>query len=194
LDVQITGTILPPYLIPEGYAYPGSEFPATIGGNGTPDDLAQYAFKMFLGAQGLFAYNPVLIFALAGLLIIALTPGHALQKSAWSIGAGFLLLCVYLATRTGNLGGAAYGERWFLQAVPLLMTFLFFAPPLTAHIRPRWRWLAAPLFAIAVLVSVFSTYQGTRSPWGYVPPPAHPTRDAATGALGWRWEVPLPWR
>lgn len=194
LDFQITGSILPPYFLPGGYAYPGSVFPATIGGNGVPDDPIQYAFKMLLGAQGLFAYNPLLLPALLGVLIAALTPGHALRASALSIGIGFILLCIYLGTRTGNLGGEAYGERWFVQAVPLLMAFLFFAPPLSANLNPGWRWLSAPLFAAVLMVSMLSTYQGTKNPWHYVPPPAHPTRNSQTGEIGWRWEVPVPWR
>lgn len=193
LDVQIAGTMIPPYLIPSGYAYEGSAFPATVGGNGTPDDPAQYAFKMFLGAQGLYAYNPVLLFAVLGLGMVAVTRAHALQIEAIVIGLAFILLSFYLATRTGNLGGEAYGERWFVQAIPLLMAFLFFAPPRgNFQARSLGTWIAAPLFVLALGVSLFSTYQGARNPWRYVPPPAHPTRDAATGNMGWKWEVRSP--
>jgi hypothetical protein len=193
LDVQISGTVIPAYMIPSGYDYEGSIFPATVGGNGTPDNLPQYAFRMFLGAQGLYAYNPILIFALAGMLIVALHQGHALRIFAIVLGLAFLALSIYLATRTGNFGGEAYGERWFVQAIPLLMAFVFFAPPL-AQVQGQavvW-WLTVPLFAVALAVSVFSTYQGISAPWRYIPPPAHPTRDAATGAFGWKWETRFP--
>ncbi|MCC7161945.1 MAG: hypothetical protein IT331_05605 [Anaerolineae bacterium] len=193
LDYQIAGTVIPPYLIPSGYAYEGSVFPPTIGGNGTPDDLPQYAFKMFFGAQGLYFYNPILFFALAGLVIVAFTAGHNLRMDAIIIGLGFVALSVYLATRTGNLGGNAYGERWFVQAIPLLMAFVYFAPPLTDFPSLKIvRWVTIPLFAIALLASIFSTYQGARNPWRYVAPPGHPTRDSVTGAIGWRWEVRFP--
>jgi len=190
LDFEIAGTIVPPYLIPNGYAYEGSAFPATVGGNGTPDDLPQYAFKMFLGAQGLFAYNPILIFALVGMGIAAVTRAHVRRVEAIVCGSAFVLLSVYLATRTGNLGGEAYGERWFVHAIPLVMTFILFAPP----VAKRYRWVATPLFGIALLVSVFSSYQGAQNPWRYLAPPAHPTRDSATGSIGWRWEIPFPFK
>lgn len=193
LDYQIAGTIIPPYLIPSGYDYEGSAFPPTIGGNGTPDDLPQYAFKMFFGAQGLYFYNPILFFALAGLVIVALTAGHTLRLEAITIGLAFAALSVYLATRTGNLGGTAYGERWYVQAIPLLMAFIFFAPPLADFSSLRLvRWLTIPLFAIALFASMFSTYQGAQNAWRYLPPPGHPTRDPATGGIGWRWEVRFP--
>lgn len=192
LDYQIAGTIVPPYLIPSGYDYEGSAFPPTIGGNGTPDDLPQYAFKMFFGAQGLYFYNPVLFFALAGLVIVALTRGHSLRAEAIVIGGAFAVLSVYLATRTGNLGGTAYGERWFVQAIPLLMAFIFFAPPLANFSHRFVRWVTLPFFGVALLFSLFSTYQGAQNPWRYVPPPGHPTRDASTGRIGWRWEVRMP--
>lgn len=192
LDWQMAGTIIPLYLIPGGYDFPGSQFPPTIGGNGTPDDLAQYAFKMFLGAQGLYAYNPILIFALVGLVIVVLHRTHPLWREALVAGIAFVLLSLYLATRTGNLGGVAYGERWFVHAIPLVMAFLLFAPPFATAPNPIWRWVTAPLFAIVLIASLYSSYQGVQNPWRYVPPPAHPTRDAATGNFGWRWEFHLP--
>lgn len=192
LDWQMAGTITPLYMIPGGYDYPGSVFPATVGGNGTPDDLPQYAFKMFLGAQGLFAYNPVLIFALVGMVIVALKRDHPLRKEALVLGAASVALGIYLATRTGNLGGVAYGERWFVHAVPLVMAFLIFVPPLTVQSKPIWRWVTLPLFGIALAASLFSSYQGALAPWNYVPPPAHISRDPATGAIGWRWRVNFP--
>lgn len=192
LDYQTAGTLIPPYLIPSGYAYEGSAFPATIGGNGTPDDVPQYAFKMFVGAQGLFAYNPLLFFALAGCIIVAITRTHSLRVEAIVIGLASLALGFYLATRTGNLGGNAYGERYFVNALPIVMAFIFFAPPLKNFQNRFARALTIPLFAIALGISVFSSYQGAQHPWQYVPPPAHPTRNAETGALGWKWEARLP--
>jgi thiol:disulfide interchange protein len=107
---------------------------------------------------------------------------------AVTIGVVFLLLAIYLVTRTGNLGGMAYGERWFVQVVPLLMAFLPFAPPFTRMRQDVWRWLTAPLLTVMLVVSLISSFQGAQNPWRYVPPPAHPTRDPSTGVIGWRWE------
>lgn len=193
LDYQAIGTPVPAYLIPGGYAFPGSVFPATVGGNGTPDDLPQYAFKMFLGAQGLFAYNPLLFFGLAGIVIAALTRSNPLRREAIVFGLAVIALGVYLATRTGNLGGEAYGERWYVQAVPIVMAFSVFCPPLARVPKYPWvRWLTVPLFGVLLLVSVYSSYQGSRNPWRFVPPPYQLSRNPQTGVIGWRSNVRFP--
>ena len=195
LDYQIARTFLPPYMIPGGYAYPGSEWADTIGGLGTPDDVPQYGFKMLLGAQGLYAYNPLLLFALGGLFLVARKSKHPLRIEAVSLGTGLAVLTYYLVTQTGNFGGEAYSVRFFVHTIPLLLVFLPFAPPLAhASAKNLAVWLTLPFFLVAFALSLFSTYQGARNPWRYVPPPTHPTRNAETGALGWKWEVPLPWR
>ncbi len=190
LDYQIAGTIIPAYMITNGYNYPGSAFPATVGGNGTPDDYAAYAFRMFLGGQGLFAYNPLLLFAIAGVVGVALSRTHALQIEAVFIALAFAALCVYLALFTGNLGGAAYGERWYVAAIPMLFTFIFFAPPLNAA---TWQNIAWVLFLPLLALSVFSTLQGAQGPWLYSPPPLQMTRDVNHFPIfGFKWNLTLP--
>ncbi|HZQ08678.1 MAG TPA: hypothetical protein VFD70_19000 [Anaerolineae bacterium] len=186
LDLQITGTLLPPYLTPSAYDYEGSTQATNPVGNISPDDPVQYAFKMLLGAQGLFAYNPTLWFALAGIVIVVWTRNHPIRFEAAAIGTAFVALALYLAFRTGNLGGVAYGERYFVNAIPNVMAFVFFAPPLAVT---RFRPAFAALFAVALALSLFSSYQGARNPWAYVEPPFHLTRDAATGTLGVKWTV-----
>lgn len=190
LDLQITHTIIPPYLIPSGYSYAGAVPGRGPAGAGTPDDLAQYAFKMFLGAQGLFAYDLIILFALAGIIIVAASRTHALRYEAIAVGLGFVALALYLALRTGNLGGEAYGERYFVQSIPIVMAFIFFAPPLA----PRYRLVTAPFFGVALLLSILSSYQGALHPWVYTQPPMQLTRDPANGAVGWRWNLRLPLR
>lgn len=190
LDLQITGTVLPPYLIPDGYVYQGAIPGRGPAGTGTPDDPAQYAFKMFIGAQGLLAYNPVLLFALLGLFIVAAKREHPLRLEALVLGAAFVALAFYLALRTGNLGGQAYGERYFVHALPLVMSFLWFAPPLAT----RYRLVTAPFFIAALVLSILSSYQGALHPWLYSQPPMHLTRNPQTGAIGWRWNLRFPLR
>ncbi len=189
LDYQIAHTIVPPYLITSAYAYPGSAFPATIGGNGTPDDYAAYSFRMFLGAQGLFAFNPLLLFALVGAIVVGMRPKHPLQVEAIFTTLGFLLFCIYLAVGTGNLGGVAYGERWFVAAIPTLFSFIFFVPPLNGA---TWKNAAWILFLPLLALSVFSSLQGAMGPWLYTPPPLQLTRKAQFPILGLRWNVRFP--
>jgi hypothetical protein len=78
-----------------------------------------------------------------------------------------------------------------LLAVPVVLAFALSAPPLAAgHARP----LFALAFTLLLFLSVASAYQGSRAPWKYIQPPAHPTRDAATGALGFRLNLRWPIR
>ncbi len=190
LDYQIAGTILPAYMITGGYDYPGSAFPATLGGNGTPDDYVVYAFRMFLGAQGLFVFNPLLLFALVGVVGAALNRRHPLWREAVCVTVGFLCLCLYLATQTGNLGGEAYGERWFVAALPLIFAFIFYAPPLNTATWKNWAWL---VFVPAFALSAFSSLQGAASgAWHFVPPPFQLLRYNQFPFLGFKWNMRLP--
>jgi hypothetical protein len=190
LDYQIARTIIPPYMITNGYDYAGSAFPATFGGNGTPDDYAAYAFRMFLGGQGLFAYNPLLLIAISGAIAIIFKRGHALRVEAAFILAGFCALALYLALFTGNLGGVAYGERWYVAAIPVLFTFVFFVPPLGAATRNLAAWI---IFLALFALSAFSTFQGAQSPWLYTPPPLQMTRDVNHFPIfGFKWNIKFP--
>lgn len=191
LDYQIAHTLIPPYLLTNAYAYPGSAFPATIGGNGTPDDYAAYSFRMFLGAQGLFAYNPLLLFALAGALAVAARSGHPMRVEGVFTLLGFVLLGIYLAVGTGNLGGTAYGERWFVAAIPVLFSFIYFVPPLRGGF---WKGAAWLIYLPFLGLSVLSSFQGAQAPWLYTPPPLHLTRASGTNAIGLKWEYRLPRR
>lgn len=187
LDYQIARTLLPPYTVTNAYNYPGSAFPNTIAGNGTPDDYPAYAFRMFLGGKGLFAYNPLLIFALVGAVRVAFDRADALRGQAVATVLGFVFLCVYLATQTGNYGGTAYGERWFVVAIPVLFSFIFFAPPLNrATWQSAWWLLFVPLLAL----SIVSSLQGSLAPWQDWLPPLQMTRDVSKFPyLGFRWNL-----
>lgn len=189
-DYQIAGTLLPPYMVTSGYVYPGSAFPATFAGNGTPDDYVAYAFRMFVGGKGLFAYNPLLLFAFAGAVGAALTRRHPLRIEAACVALGFVFLCLYLATNTGNYGGTAYGERWFVPAVPLLFAFIFFIPPLNAATWKHWAWI---VFLPALAVSVISSWQGAQAPWQDYLPVLQMTRDVSRFRfLGFKWNLLFP--
>ncbi len=190
LDYQVAGTIIPAYMITSGYDYPGSAFPATFAGNGTPDDYAAYAFRMFLGGRGLVAYNPLLLFALVGAIVVALNRQHALRVEAFFVVLCFVVLAVYLALFTGNLGGTAYGERWYIAAIPMLFSFIFFVPPLSAA---NWRSAAWILFLPLLALSILSSLQGAQAPWLDTPPPLQMTRDVNQFPIfGFKWNVRFP--
>ncbi len=186
LDLQIAGTVVPAYMMTNGYNYPGSAFPATVGGNGTPDDYVAYAFRMFLGGKGLFAYNPLLLLALAGAIRVGLDRQHPLRIEGLFTALGFVLLCLYLATNTGNYGGTGYGERWFIVAVPTLLVFLFFVPPLQAATWKNPVWV---LFIPLLALSILSSLQGAQAPWQDWLPPLQLTRSAQFPVFGFRWNL-----
>lgn len=187
LDYQIAHTILPPYTVTDAYNYPGSEFPASIAGNGTPDDYAAYAFRMFLGGKGLFAYNPLLLFAFVGAVGVALSRRHPLRVEGAITVLGFIALCIYLATNTGNYGGTSYGERWFIVSIPILLSFFFFVPPLNAA---NWKSAAWILFLPLLALSIVSSLQGAQAPWKDFLPALQMTRNVNRFPfLGFRWNL-----
>ncbi|MBI4788586.1 MAG: hypothetical protein HY782_16260 [Chloroflexi bacterium] len=186
LDYQIAQTLLPPYFLPEGYNYPGAAAAVTVGGLGTPDDYAAYAFRMFLGGKGLFAYNPLLLFAVAGATVVALNRKHTLWIEGIATAANFVVWSLFLATQTGNYGGTAYGERWFIVAIPILFSFIFFVPPLSAASWKNAAWL---LFLPLLALSIFSGLQGAQAPWQDWLPPLQVTRSNQFPIFGFRWNV-----
>jgi hypothetical protein len=135
-------------------------------------------------------------------------------EGAW-IAFGFSALCVYLATGTGNFGGNAYGERWFIPAIPVLFAFIFFAPfleirnwKLEIGNTPSHQAIQPPtstqsvqrlittmvwiLFASALALSIFSSLQGAQAPWQDILPPLQMTRSSQFPIFGFRWNVRLP--
>ena len=186
LDYQIARTVMPPYFLPEGYNYPGAAAAVTVGGLGTPDDHVAYAFRMFLGGKGLFAYNPLLLFAFAGAASVALNRKHPLWIEGLATGSSFVAWSLFLATQTGNYGGTAYGERWFIVAIPILFSFIFFVPPLNAATWRNALWLVfVPLLAL----SIFSGLQGAQAPWQDWLPPLQMTRSDQFPIFGFKWNV-----
>jgi hypothetical protein len=181
LDYQISGTVYPPYLIKGAYVFPGSRFPDAPGGMVPPANVLQAGFNMLIGSHGLYAYAPVLLFALSGLVMTILTKTHAFRWEAMCIGLGYVALTTYLITGTYNFAGVAYGERYFLHAMPLVMMFVVFVSPMAPS---RWRLAAGALFAVVLTISVLSNYQGVRDPWKDTPPLVQLTRDPVTGAIG----------
>lgn len=186
LDLEITGTILPPYVIPNAYIDRNAGDQLGFAGAGTPDDIPQYAFKMFLGAQGLFAYNPILLFALAGLLITVFTARSPLRVDAITVALSTLAMVLYVVFRTGNLGGNGYGERYLMTTLPAVVAFIYYAPP---FLNVRGRALFGILFIGALALSIISSFQGAKNAWVYFQPPAQLTRDAQTGTIGAKWNL-----
>jgi hypothetical protein len=189
LNMHITGSIVPAYFLTYGYAYEDSALPQTIAALGTPDDYYRYAFRMLLGGQGLFAFNPTLLFPLFIALGLAFTRDHPLRIEAALTSLGFALLCLYLAVGTGSFGGNAYGERWFIPAIPTLFSFIFFGAPLKAAGWKKGLWIPFVFFCALAIVS---SVQGALLPWGVTFPPLQMTRQDTFPVFGFKWNLQLP--
>jgi hypothetical protein len=188
LNTHVTGSMVPAYFLTYGYAYEGSALPQTIAGLGTPDDYIRYAFRMFLGGQGLFAFNPTLIFPLFIAIRLTFTRDHPLRLEAALTGLAFALLSLYLAVGTGSFGGNAYGERWFVPAIPTLFSFVFFGAPLNATGWKRGLWIP---FVFFLALALISSIQGAWLPWGVTLPPLQMTRQDTFPIFGFKWNFLL---
>lgn len=164
LDWWALGTPLPPQMHAAGFNYPGSPFPATVTGTRSGSNVPDYAFRMLFGDHGLFAFSPVLLWAVFALGTLLRQREHRLWGEAVAVGLASLTTVLYFILFTDNFGGVAYGPRWFTALTPFL---LFFAAQPSLYRSSTRRLLFAALSAL----SIFSAWQGALDPWGQALPP-----------------------
>ena len=181
LDYQMIGTLLPPYFFSQGYDYPGGPFSPNVGGAVAPDSPLQYTFRSLLGDRGLLLYSPLLLWAIAGLIIALRKRGHPARLEAIILGLAILAHAVFIFTRTDNFGGKAYGARYFILALPFLFYFLTFSLP--TDFRSLKGKVAIGAFLVTVVVSVWSAFQGAQAPWQTIQPPLFLQTRAFTPSL-----------
>jgi len=181
LDYQIVGNPLPPYMYTAGYDYPGSRFPQTIAGNRSPENVLIYGLRLLFGDHGLFAFSPVLLWAVVALVLVwrnrpstsspprvlAVAEHRAnwLRVAAALIGLTSVLFVLYFILFTDNFGGAAYGPRWYTVFTPLL--FLFIAAKWRNQVfrKKSGLWTRRLLFLALTCISFVNSYQGALNPW-----------------------------
>jgi hypothetical protein len=181
LDWWVTGDPLPPQMHTAGYNYPGSPFPATVAGNRTAADLLEYSFRLLVGDHGLFAFSPVLFWAVYALVTTVAQVKHPSRLQAAVVGLASLAAMLYVLLFTDNFGGWAFGPRWFVSMTPAL--FFFTADPVLYRSTRR-----RLLFAALSAVSIYSAWQGASNPWG----PALPLLRLETSSSALAWPQPLP--
>ncbi len=168
LDWQITGSVLPPYFLVEGYDYPGSRFPPRLAGHARPANLARYAFEGVVGSRGFLAHTPTLLWGMAGLWAVLRRRRHPLRAAAAAVMVSFALEVLYVLTLTFGHGGKAYAERFLVAPMPLVLFFAAFALPSGAR-SPR-KALGVGLFTVATAAGAVSAYQGVLRTWHITPP------------------------
>lgn len=155
----ITGSPLPVQTREAMYNFRNSYWRNPMGVDGLNENRIIYLFHMTFGRFGTFLLFPILIYAIPG-LILSLYHKDDLGYEVVCLAGAFCILTVYYVFNTNNYGGAAYGFRWHIGAVPVLLVL---ALPAIARIRGAWGWL---IFSVTVVISGYSAWECVHAPWG----------------------------
>jgi len=156
----VTGSPLPVQMHPELYLYEAAYWRNPGGVDALSEPKGTYLFHMTFGRFGMFFLFPILTLGLAGALRALLDPDTPYRPHILAAAAALLILFTYYTLQTNNYGGAAYGFRWGMGAMPIL---LLMAAPFFMTPRPQWKW---PILVLLLLVSAYSAYECAQTPWG----------------------------
>ncbi|MFP4499880.1 MAG: hypothetical protein ACLFTT_02670 [Candidatus Hydrogenedentota bacterium] len=158
--LAVTGSPLPVQMRPELYLYEASYWRNPTGLDALCEPKSLYFFHMHVGRFGSFTLFPVLWFGIAGTLLAAFK--RDTRCRGWVLAGllAFLVLTLYYVLRTNNYGGAAYGFRWHIAAMPVL---LLMGVPILRRVRRPWHWV---VLLLLLAMSCYSAWECTRTPWG----------------------------
>ncbi|MEL6341013.1 MAG: hypothetical protein AAFQ65_13985 [Myxococcota bacterium] len=159
----MSGSVVPFYLRPELYDYPGSFWLDPQGTDAITEPKWLYAFNALFGHHGMFSLSPILALGVLG-LIWRSRDGDWLSL-AILIGASIVVL--YIISTTHNYGGRSLGMRWFAQFAPLLVVG---AVPVLEWIRERPRLHPGLyiLLAVSSIVVIEALVHSAFTPGGWV--------------------------
>ncbi|NLV44196.1 MAG: hypothetical protein GXY07_06830 [Candidatus Hydrogenedentes bacterium] len=160
LMTAITGSPLPVQTRESMYNFRNSYWRNPIGVDGLNESRLVYLFHMNFGRFGTFLLFPVLVLAFPGAIRMVRDNSRGLRPFSLAMGVAIFILTAYYVFKTNNYGGAAYGFRWHIGMVPIL---LFLALPQVVAMRKAYHWT---LFGILFLVSAWSCYECVQAPWG----------------------------
>lgn len=143
-----TDSLLPLYLRPGLYLYPGSYWTSPTGIDALHQPKHIYFFHLLLGHHGLFAMTPVFILG-AWSIVSSIARRAGRRPEAVAMGIPLLASLIFLGIRTRNYGGVCAGLRWMIVAMPML--FLFAGSWLDRH---RSSTAAKVLFVVLVLAGI----------------------------------------
>lgn len=158
--LAVTGSPLPVQVRPELYLYEASYWRNPSGLDALNEPKWTYFFHMNFGRFGSFTLFPVLWLGLAGIAFAALRRDARWRGAVFAGALAFLALTLYYVLRTNNYGGAAYGFRWHIAAMPVL---LLMSAPLVDRMRRPWH--VCVLLAL-LAVSCYSAWECHTTPWG----------------------------
>jgi len=158
--IAVTGSPLPVQVHPELYLYEASYWREPGGLDALHEPKLTYLFHMTFGRHGAFALFPVLLAGLAGAARALVRKDTLLRVQVLGAALALSILTTYYVLRTNNYGGSAYGFRWYIAAMPVL---LLMGLPVFERLRKRWHWV---FFSAMLAISLYSSWECFRQPWG----------------------------
>jgi hypothetical protein len=141
------------------YDYPDSYWNNRSGIDAIDEPKPVYVAHMLIGHDGFFSLSPILLVALAGLLIELGRRGDRMLLAGMTLAMTVALVFVYQKT-TNNYGGGCHGLRWLFWVLPMWLLFLPVGVEWFAR-RAAGRYLLYGLLCI----SVFTVGYALDNPW-----------------------------
>ena len=158
--VLVTGSPLPIQMRKALYLNEGAYWRNPSGLDALNEPKGLYFFHMHVGRFGSFTLFPVLWLGLAGAFVAFCDKTAAARGYVLAGALAFAVLTLYYVFDTNNYGGAAYGFRWHIAAMPVL---LLMASPAVNRLRTPWLWV---LLLVLLAVSCYSSWECHVTPWG----------------------------
>lgn len=155
-----TGSLLPVQMRDDVYLSEGSYWRNPQGIDALNEPKGTYLFHMTLGRCGLFSLYPVLLGGMAAALRALVKPRMPNRDMILAGATGFAILTAYYVFKTNNYGGEAYGFRWYIVAMPIL---LLMSESVFETMRARWKWIFA---GFMIGISFYSALECAKNPWG----------------------------
>lgn len=159
LDYQIIGSPVLPYMVPQGYAYAGSELNATLAGTRRADDVPRYAFDLLFGDRGVIMFYPIVLWYLVGAVHAARSGEVTTRWLARLMLSSSLFYTLYFVLFTDTFGGYSFSPRWLLNLMPLMALF-----SVIDRSARRSTWRVALIGGVAAY-SIAQAYAGALNPW-----------------------------
>lgn len=157
----VTGSLLPVQVRPELYLYEASYWRNPMGIDALNEPKGTYLFHMTFGRHGIFSLFPVLLVGVVGAILATFRKDFPGRPYILACSGAIVILFTYYVLRTNNYGGAAYGFRWALGIMPLL---LLMGIPVTQYLLNKK--LGRIVLAVLMLISIYSAWECYNAPWG----------------------------
>jgi hypothetical protein len=166
LQSLVTGSPLPVEMYPKAFDFPGSYWTTPEGTWREHGPRWRFGLELLVGPQGWLTVTPVLVFALAGLLLVLARKGDPLRPMAGVVLGSVVVLLAYYTwgVRRTDFGGQSFGTRHLLPITPACFVFA-----VVALGRLRGKVVTVPLFLALLGLGAVYAWGGVVNPWSRVP-------------------------